>query len=114
MDIEWKAEVLRKLEDLSKLQELRKDVWRIVVALEKLARIECQDSKEEQFSWPESKGEETEVQERKEKGKQREEKIDRVEEKKVRGQEEDNGMEGVEKGSSSFSSVAYSVGTGNL
>jgi len=40
MDIEWKVEVLRKLEDLSELQGLRKDVWRIAVALEKLAGIE--------------------------------------------------------------------------
>jgi len=40
---------------------LRKDVWRIVVALEKLARIESQDSEEEQFSWLESEGEEMEV-----------------------------------------------------
>jgi len=50
MDIEWKAEILRKLEDLSELQGLRKEVQRIVVALEKLASIEGQDSKEEQFS----------------------------------------------------------------
>jgi len=40
---------LRKLEDLSELWELRKDVWRIVVVLEKLAGIEDQDSNEEQF-----------------------------------------------------------------
>jgi len=50
MDIEWKAEILRKLEDLSELQGLRKEVQRIVVALEKLASIEGQDSKKEQFS----------------------------------------------------------------
>jgi len=41
---------LRKLEDLSELQGLRKEVWKIVVALEKLAGIKGQDSKEEQFS----------------------------------------------------------------
>ena len=40
MDMEWKAEVLRKLEDLSKLWGVRKDVQRIAVALEKLAGIE--------------------------------------------------------------------------
>ena len=52
IDIEWKVEVsrkledlselqgLRKLEDLSELQSLRKDVWRIAVALKKLAGIE--------------------------------------------------------------------------
>jgi len=93
---------------------LRKDIQRIAVALEKLAGIESQDSEEEQFSWLESKGKETEVQERKEKRKQREERIDRTEEKEVEGQEEDNGMEGVEERSNSFSLVAYSVGTGNL
>jgi len=37
-----------------------------------------------------------------------------VEEKEVRGQEEENRMEGVEEGSSSFSLVAYSVNTGTL
>ena len=49
-DAEWKAEVLRKLEDLSKLWGLRKDVQRIAVALEKLASIQGQDSDNEQFS----------------------------------------------------------------
>jgi len=47
---EWKAEVLRKLEELSELQELRKDVQIIAVALEKLAGIESQDSDEELLS----------------------------------------------------------------
>jgi len=114
-DMEWKVEVSRKLEDLIEFQGLRKDVQRIAVALEKLAGIENQDSKEEQFSWPESEGEETEVQRSKEKGKQKEKRIDRVEEEEEIGrQEEKNGMEGVEKGSSSFSLVAYSVGTRTL
>ena len=36
------------------------------------------------------------------------------EEEQVGGQEEENGMEGVEEGSSSFSLVTYSVGTGVL
>jgi len=36
------------------------------------------------------------------------------EEKEVREQEEENGMEGVEKESSSFSLVAFSVGMGIL
>jgi len=49
MDMEWKTEILRKLEDLSELQGLRKDVQRITVALEKLAGIEGQDSDEEQY-----------------------------------------------------------------
>jgi len=50
MDPEWKAEVSRKLEDLSKLQRLRKDIQRIAIALEKLAGIEGQDSEKEQIS----------------------------------------------------------------
>ena len=115
MDIEWKAEILRKLEDLSELQGLRKEVQRIVVALEKLASIEGQDSKEEQFSWSESEGEEMEVQGSKEKGKQREQKLDEAEEEeKVGGQEEKNGIEGMEERSSSFFLVTYSVGNGVL
>jgi len=93
---------------------LRKNVQRTTVALEKLAGIESQDSEEEQFSWPESEGEKIEVQERKEKGKQREERIDEIEEEEIEEQEEDNGIEGVEEGSSSFSLVMYSVGSGNL
>jgi len=60
-DAEWKSEVLRKLEGLDKLSGLRKDVWRIAVALEALAGIEGQDSNEELISWPESEGEDTEV-----------------------------------------------------
>jgi len=83
------------------------------VALEKLAGIEGQDSDNEQFSWPESKGEETEVQGITEKGKQREQRSDGVEEKReVEGQEEENTMEDVEERSSSFSLVAYSIKTG--
>jgi len=35
---------------------MRKDIWRIVVALEKLAGIEGKDSDKEQISWPESEG----------------------------------------------------------
>jgi len=57
---------------LSELQGLRKNIQRIIVALKKLAGIEDQDSDEEQFSWPESKGKEMEVQGSKEKRKQRE------------------------------------------
>ena len=115
MDIEWKAEILRKLEDLSELQGLRKEVQRIVVTLEKLASIEGQDSKKEQFSWSESEGEEIEVQGSKEKGKQREQKLDEAEEEeKVGGQEEKNGIEGMEERSSSFFLVTYSVGNGVL
>ena len=54
------------------MQGLRKNIQRIIVALKKLAGIEDQDSDEEQFSWPESKGKEMEVQGSKEKRKQRE------------------------------------------
>jgi len=111
IDAKWKAEILRKLEDLSELSRLRKDIWRIMVALEKLAGIEGQDSDEELLLWPESEGEETEVQGSKEKGKQKEKRIDRAEEEKVGGQEEKNGMEGMEERSNSFSPVMYSVST---
>jgi len=69
MDAEWKVEVLRKLEELSELQGLRKDVQRITVVLEKLAGIEGQDSDEKQFLWLKSKEEETEVQRSKDKRK---------------------------------------------
>jgi len=37
-----------------------------------------------------------------------------VEKKEVGGQKEENGMEGMKEGSSNFSLVVYSVGTGNL
>jgi len=61
---------------------------------------------------PESEGEETEIQGSKEKGKQREEKLDRDnEEEGMERQEEDNEMEGVEEGGGNFSLVAYSVRT---
>jgi len=113
-DTEWKAEILRKLDGLSELSGLRKDVQRIAVALEKLAGMEGEDSNEERISWPESETELMEVQESKDKGKQKEKRIDGTEEKEeVGGQEEENGMEGVEEGGT-FSPVAYSVGTGIL
>ena len=114
-DAEWKAEILRKLNSLSKLSSMRKDIWRIAVALEKLAGMEGEDSNEERILWPESEGQLTEVQESKEKGKQKEERVDGVEEEEeTRRQEEENGMESVEEGSGDFSLVAYSVGTGIL
>jgi len=40
LSAEWKVEISRKLEDLSELSGLRKDIRRIAVALEKLASIE--------------------------------------------------------------------------
>jgi len=116
-DAEWKTEVLRKLDSLGELQGLRRDVRRIAVALEKLAGIEGQDSNEELLSWPESKGEVTEVQGSKGKGKQREERLGRENEEKemeAEEQEENNRMEGVKEGSSRFSPAAYSVSTGIL
>jgi len=100
------------LEELSELRGLRKDVWRIAVALEKLAGRESQDSDEGQISWPESEGEETEVQKSIEKEKQREQRSSGAEDEgKVEGQEEEDAMEGVEEGSGGRSPVAYSVGT---
>jgi len=114
MDTEWKAEILRKLDGLSELSGLRKDIQRIAVALEKLAGMEGEDSNEKQISWLESERELTEVQGSKDKGKQKEERLDRAEEEEeVKGQEEENGMESVEEGGN-FSPVAYSVRTGVL
>jgi len=55
------------------------------VALEKLAGIEGQNSDEELLLWLDSEGEDTEVQGSKEKGKQRQEKIDKAEEEEVGG-----------------------------
>jgi len=113
-DAEWKAEVLGKLDSLDELQGLRKDVRRVMVALEKLAGIESQDSDEELLSWPESEGEVTEIPGVEEKGKQREERLDGKEQEEGMERQEDNKIEGVEEGSSRFSPVAYSVGTRNL
>jgi len=63
--------------------------------------------------WPESEGEETEVQESTEKGKQRKQRSSRVEDEgKVEEQKEEDAMEGVEEGSGGLSPVAYPVGTG--
>jgi len=73
------------LEDLSELSRLRKDVWRIAVALEKLAGIKGQDSNEKLLSWPESEKKETEVQGSKKKGKQKEERINGAEEEEKVG-----------------------------
>ena len=115
MDAEWKAEILRKLDSLSELSGMRKDIQRIAVALEKLAGIEGEDSDEKRISWPESEGESMWVQGSKKKGKQKEERVNKVEEEEeTRGQEEENGMEGVKEGVGNFSLVAYSVRTENL
>ena len=114
-DTEWKAEILRKLNSLSELSGMRKDIWRIAVALEKLAGMKGKDSDKERILWLESEGELMEVQGSREKGKQEEERVDGAEEKEeTRRQEEENGMEGVKEGNGDFSPVAYSVGTGIL
>jgi len=114
-DTEWKAEILRKLDYLSELSGIRKDIQRIAVALEKLAGIESEDFDKERISWLESERESTQVQGSKEKGKQKEERVNRAEkEEETRGQEEENGIEGVEEGGGNFSSVTYSVGMENL
>ena len=112
-DAEWKEQVLEKL---GKVDELVVQVRRAANALEKLAGIESHDSDEKLISWLESEGEDTEVQEYREKEKWREKKIDRREEDEngMVIQEEDNEMEGVEEGGGSFSPVAFSIGTGIL
>jgi len=46
-DMEWKAEISRKLDNLSELSGLRKDIRRIAVALEKLAGMEGKNSDKE-------------------------------------------------------------------
>ena len=66
--------------------------------------------------WPESEGEEREVQENRKKSKQGKEGIDRIEkdEREIVRQEEDNEIEGVEEEGGSFSPVVFSIGTGIL
>jgi len=92
--MEWKAEVSRKLEDLSELRELRKDVQRIAAALEKLTSIEGQDSDKEQISWPESEENKTEVQGSTKKRKQREQRSDGAEEERQVEEQEDENCKG--------------------
>jgi len=85
---------------------MRKDIQRIAVALEKLAGMEDEDSNKERISWPESEGELMEVQGSREKGKQKEERVDGVEEEEeTRKQEEENGIEDMEEGGGDFSPV---------
>jgi len=108
-DMEWKEQVLEKLEKVDKLVV---QVRRVADALERMAGIRPKTPEDDLISWPESEGEETEVQESTEKGKQREQRSDRAEDEgEVEGQEEEDAMEGVEEGSSGLSLVAYSVGT---
>ena len=101
------------------MNELVVQVKRVVDALERIAEIRSKTLEDDLISQLASGGEETETVERidkgKEKGKQKEERIDESEEKEeVRGQEEENTMEGMEERSSSFSLVTFSVGTGFL
>ena len=101
------------------MNELVVQVKRVVDALERIAEIRSKTLEDDLISQLASGGEETETVERinkeKEKGKQKKERIDGLEKKEeVRGQEEENTIEGVEKESSSFSPLAFSVGTGFL
>jgi len=44
MDVEWKVEISRKLDSLSELSGMRKDIWRIAVVLKKLTGMKGEDS----------------------------------------------------------------------
>jgi len=108
--VEWKEQVLEKL---GKVDKLVVQVRRVADALERMAGMRSKTPEDDLISWPESGGEETETVERMDKGKQREQSPDGAEDEgEVEEQEEENAMEGVEKGSSGLSPVAYSVGTG--
>jgi len=108
-DVEWKEQVLEKLE---KVDELVVQVRRVTDVLERMAGMRLKTPEDDLISWPESEGEETEVQESTEKGKQREQRSDGVEDEgEVEGQEEEDAMEGVKEGSGGLSPVVYSVGT---
>jgi len=108
-DVEWKEQVLEKLE---KVDELVVQVWRVADALERMAGMRPKTPEDDLISWLESEGEETEVQESTEKGKQREQRSDGAEDEgEVERQKEEDAMEGVEEGSGGLSLVVYSVGT---
>jgi len=110
MDLEWKGQVLEKL---GKVDELVIQVWRVTDVLERMAGMRPKTPEDDLISWLESRGEETEIVERLDKGKQRAQSSDKVEgEREVEEQGEEDAMEGVEEGSSGHSPVAYSVGTG--
>jgi len=98
---------------LGKVDELVVQVRRVAAALERIAGMRPKTLENDLISWPESGGEKTETLERFDKRKQREQSSNRAEEAgKVKGQKEEDAMEGVEEGSSGRSPVAYSVGTG--
>jgi len=71
-DAEWKVEVSRKLEGLSELRGLRKDIRRITDALERIAGMRLKTLEDDIISWLESRGEEMETLERMDKRKGRE------------------------------------------
>jgi len=99
------------LEKLGKVDKLVVQVRRVADVLERMAEMRSKTPEDDIISWPESRGEETETVERMDKGKQREQSLDRAEDEgEVEEQEEEDAMEGVEEGSRS-SPVAYSVGT---
>ena len=101
------------LEKLGKVDELIIQVWRVADVLERIAGMRSKTLEDDIISWPESGGEEMETLERIDKGKQREQSLDRTEEEEqVEGQEDENAMEGVEERSSGCSPVTYSVRTG--
>jgi len=91
--------VLVKLE---KVDELVVQVRRVADALERIAGMRSKTPEDDIISWPESGGEETETLERMDKGKGREvveEECDneRSEIDTEDGEDENNGMEGVEE-----------------
>ena len=99
------------MEKLGKVDKLVVQVRRVADVLERMAEMRSKTPEDDIISWPESRGEETETVERMDKGKQREQSLDRAEDEgEVEEQEEEDAMEGVEEGSRS-SPVAYSVGT---
>jgi len=81
-DMEWKAKISRKLEGLSELQGLRKDIWRIADALERIAEIRSKTLEDDIISWLESGGEKTKTVERIDQGKQKEQSSDGAEEER--------------------------------
>jgi len=99
MDAEWKEQVLEKL---GKMDELVVQVQRVADALERMAEVRSKTPEDDLISWPESRGEETETVERMDKGKGREvveEKCDNEQSEMdiENGEDENNGMEGVEE-----------------
>jgi len=109
-DAEWKKQVLEKL---GKVDELVVQVRRVADALERMVGVRSKTPEDDIISWPESGGKEMETVERMGKRKQRAQSPDGAEDEgEVEEQKEENTIEGVEKGSSGLSLVAYSVGTG--